>query len=207
MEIARSLFLPYTLFQITYLQNTEEIVTKSLIVHLEQSGFLFLFPCAYILNILIRLVCPVSFPSPFNFINLLSPVIPQNTGTLVYVPYNIGLEHYPKVNAGIASLNNAVITALPRAIPIASVNPMQIILSLLSITWAGGVVLLILYGLISYHKVLHKIKTATLLKANIFETDQIATPFVNSFIKPKIYIPTGISPNELSYILARGLSI
>ncbi|MFD2877560.1 M56 family metallopeptidase [Paenibacillus rhizoplanae] len=37
--------------------------------------------------------------------------------------------------------------------------------------------------------------------ACFFETDQIMTPFVFGFLKPRIYIPAGMSEQELSHIL------
>lgn len=43
--------------------------------------------------------------------------------------------------------------------------------------------------------------TATDNKGNIYECDGIASPFVVGLIKPKIYIPFRLRPEELSYIL------
>ncbi|MCO1602090.1 M56 family metallopeptidase [Desulfosporosinus nitroreducens] len=72
----------------------------------------------------------------------------------------------------------------------------------MSLVWVVGVTLLILYSVISYLKVINNVKTSTLVRDDIFETDRIVTPFVCGFMKPKIYIPTDISQSELPYILA-----
>lgn len=161
-----------------------------------------IFSYALWFAVLIRLVCPVSFTSVFSILNFLKPVMPQNPGTLVYVPYHIGLQQNPSIDVGIDGINKAVNNVLPQAVPAASLNPMQIVMLLLSIVWVSGVALLVLYSLISYLRVLNKVKTATVENDNVLETDRIDTPFVCGFIKPKIYVPTGISPSELSYILA-----
>lgn len=143
--------------------------------------------------VLIRLVFPVSFTSTLSFLSMIKPGTQQTSGALAYVPYNIGLMQTPGIDVGINSLNKAVNSSLPQAIHTASVNPMQIMMAILSIVWVVGVALLILYSIISYLKVIKIINTATLVKDEIFETDRIVTPFVCGFIKPKIYIPTDIS--------------
>lgn len=152
--------------------------------------------------VLIRLVFPVSFTSIFSFLTVIKPGKQQTSGALAYLPYNIGLMKAPGIDVGIDGINKAVNSSLPQAVQTASVNPMQIILAILSIVWVVGVTLLISYSIVSYLKVIKNVKTSTLVRDNIFETDRIVTPFVCGFIRPKIYIPTDISQSELPYILA-----
>lgn len=152
--------------------------------------------------VLIRLVIPVSFTSTFSLLNLIKPRTQQITGTLSYVPYDIGIAQTPSIDVGVDGINKVVNSSLPQAVPTASVNPMQIVMAISSIVWIVGVALLILYSIISYLKLKQNIRTATRVSGNIFETDRIVTPFVYGFYKPKIYIPINIYPNELPYILA-----
>ena len=152
--------------------------------------------------VLIRLIFPVSFTSNFSLLSVIKPGTQQTSGALTYVPYNMGLMKTPGIDVGIDGINKAVNSSLPQAVTTVSVNPMQIIMAILSIIWVIGVALLISYSIISYLKVINNVKTSTLVKDEIFETDRIVTPFVCGFIKPKIYIPTDISQNELPYILA-----
>ena len=152
--------------------------------------------------VLIRLVFPVSFTSTYSILTVIKPGTQQTTGALEYVPYNMGLMQTPGVDLGVDSLNKAVNSSLPQAVQTGSVNPMQIVMAILSVVWVVGVAVLIIYSVISYLKVINKVKTSTLVRDEIFETDRISTPFVCGFIKPKIYIPTDISQSELPYILA-----
>jgi len=151
--------------------------------------------------VLIRLVFPASFTSTFSLLSVIKPE-QQTSGALAYVPYNVGLMQTPGIDVGVDGISKAVNSSLPQAVIGASVNPMQIVMAILSIVWVVGVAMLILYSVISYRKVINNVKTATLVSDNIFETDRIVTPFVCGFIKPKIYIPTDILQNELSYIVA-----
>lgn len=152
--------------------------------------------------VLIRLVCPFSFSSAFSFFNLLNISSPKSTKAMEYVPYNIGLLKKPAVNVGIGGINNTVNSSLRACVPSASANPMQTVMEIASIIWICGMAVLFIYSIISYLKILNNVKTATLVKDNIFETDRIAAPFVCGFIKPKIYIPTEINESDLPYVLS-----
>ncbi|MHB8062156.1 MAG: M56 family metallopeptidase, partial [Ruminiclostridium sp.] len=154
------------------------------------------------LPVLIRLVSPFSFNSSFSFFSFLRNNAQTGTGAMKQLPNSIGLIQNPAIKTGINILNNAVNTSLPSAIPIGSANPMQNAMELASIIWVIGMAILIFYSIISYLKVICNVKTATPVRDNIFETDRITSPFVNGFIRPKIFIPIGLGENELSYILA-----
>jgi len=51
----------------------------------------------------------------------------------------------PTVQSGIGSLDSVVNSSLPQAAPIASANPMQIWIDVLSLIWIAGIVVLLLY--------------------------------------------------------------
>ncbi len=151
------------------------------------------------LPVLIRLVFPFSFSSKFSFISILSLLDKSNTAISELALDKVALN--PTVNYGLNILNNAVTTTFPSTTPIASTGPLQIVMGIASYLWIIGILVLLIYSIVSYIKVIKNVKTATLLKDNIFETDRITTPFVCGFIKPKIFIPAGMEDNELSYIL------
>jgi len=151
--------------------------------------------------VLFRLVCPFSFGSAFSFFNLINLNAKQGIGVYEFVPQNIGLMHTPAIQSGIGSIDSAVNASLPPAIPVASVNPMQIWMAVFSLIWIFGVIALLIYSIVSYVKIKRKLQTATRVEANVFETDAIGTAFVCGFISPKIYVPANIGDANLSYIL------
>ena len=95
--------------------------------------------------VLFRLVCPLSFSTAFSFLGLLNVNSQNNAGLLEYVPNDIGFIQTPTVQSGIGSLDSAVNTYLPQATPIASANPMQIWMDVLSLIWIAGIVVLLFY--------------------------------------------------------------
>lgn len=149
----------------------------------------------------IRLVCPFSFRSGFSYLSIFKPNVPTSRGAIEYIPNNLGLMQKPAIDVGPNGVNDAINTLLPAAKPMVSVNPMQIVLAAAGLIWLTGIVLLLAYSIGSYIKVIRNVKTATLLQDGIFECDRISNPFVLGFIKPKIFIPTGLNKNELPYIL------
>ncbi|WP_342561605.1 M56 family metallopeptidase [Paenibacillus sp. FSL R7-0345] len=153
--------------------------------------------------VLIRLILPVSFTSGFSLLRLVQPHSnnPAGIGVMEFVPSDIALQLRPAVDAGIGGISRLINSSLPAAAQMASINPLQIILWASSIIWLTGVAVLLLYSVISYIRITARVRTATLVRENIFESDQINAPFVCGFIKPRIYIPTGMSDQELTYIV------
>lgn len=143
--------------------------------------------------VLFRLICPLSFESSLSLVPVKSP-IPYDISALINPNVNFGVR-----NAGNA-LNEAMKPSLPSANPAASIN-MGVVMEFAAVIWLLGIAVLLGYSVISYLRLQARISTATLYKDNIFETDRIQTPFVLGFIRPKIYIPTGVAQKELEYIL------
>lgn len=158
---------------------------------------------SYILwaTVAIRLIIPISFASSFSILGLVKFQNRTGTGFMEYVPQEIGMQKNPVVDTGIKEISHFINSSLSVATPMASASPMQIIMWIGSIIWIIGVIILLLFSILSYLKILVRVRTATLVKDNIYETDQIDTPFVCGFLNPKIYIPIGMNDHELSYIL------
>lgn len=153
--------------------------------------------------VLVRLISPYSFSSSLNLIGQFAPVkqLGNETVSLDYIPYEIGYAKEPKVDVGIGSVNQVINQMLPEATPYVSINPMQGLIWLISVIWVFGVVILLGYSIISYLNIKRKMNTAMLLRDNIYESDQISTPFVLGFIRPRIYLPLGIMEKERDYII------
>lgn len=147
--------------------------------------------------VLFRLICPVSFSAAFSFLKAFNP----SSGKMEYFPSNIGMAGDPRIDTGISGINSIVQNSMPAAAPYASVNPMQIIIFILSVIWILGVLALVIYSVVSYLLLKQKVHTAMLLEGNIFECENISMPFVLGLINPKVYLPLGLSETEKNFIL------
>lgn len=82
------------------------------------------------------------------------------------------------------------------------VNPLLIITYIASIVWLTGIAALLIYTLVSYLKLKSKIGTAVKLRDNIYQSENVTSPFVLGLIKPKIYLPFNINGQDMEHVIA-----
>ena len=107
----------------------------------------------------LRLMFPFSLESSFSLIPSAQPL-----------PREILSTATPQIQSGIPAVNSAVNPILQEALAPAagaSVNPTQVWSFLLSQIWLAGMVVLLLYALISWLLLKRRLATATLLEDNI----------------------------------------
>jgi len=139
-----------------------------------------------------RLLCPFSFESTLSLLHVQSSM---PSSIIALADPAAGLE-----GRGLA-INQSAETALTVANHLPEANYMGAAVNIAAAVWLVGIALILGYSIISYWKLKRRVFAATLTKDNIFETDQIQTPFVFGFFRPRIYIPAGVEEKELEYIL------
>lgn len=132
---------------------------------------------------------------PFSIESVLS-LIPFNART---IPTDIATQAVPRINSGITVLNNTVSRVLPAAAPGASANPLQIWTTVGAAVWLAGAAAMLLYGAASFILLKRKMRGAVCAEANVYEAENIKSPFVLGFFKPRIYLPAGLTERE--YVL------
>ncbi len=140
-----------------------------------------------------RLIIPFFFEGIFS-------LIPRNMNT-VPIPHDIIYQQSPKINSGLDAVDSLVNQSLPAPAIGDSANPLQIYTEIGAYIWVLGIIALLVYSLISVLLLKRKLKSAELIGQNIFEAKNLKTPFVLGLIRPKIYLPAGLSASERSYIL------
>ena len=76
------------------------------------------------------------------------------------------------------------------------------ILTVLSIVWLIGAVILVAYTAVSYWRLQRKVDTAVLLRENIFQSESVLSPFVLGIIRPRIFLPFNIDEQDMKYVIA-----
>ena len=148
----------------------------------------------------IRLLCPFSFSSAASLFNLIRPETTESRMT--YIPDNISHSPSPAVTVSVPEVNEAINNSLPAPVPEYSADPMQIIMSVCSVIWLVGVGAMLIYTAVSFIKVWRLVKNSQHLRDNIYLCDNIGSPFVFGYIRPRIYIPEGVSEKDIEYIAA-----
>ncbi len=142
----------------------------------------------------IRLICPFSIESVLSLIPSAETVSPD-----------IMMNASPEINSGIPIIDNNLNSVIAENLkPVAgdSVNPMQILVLCASVAWLVGAVALIAYATYCYLKIKGRVATAILAYGNVFKSENVDSPFVLGIIKPKIYLPIGLSPKDEEYVVA-----
>lgn len=142
----------------------------------------------------LRLCLPVSIPSVLSLI--------PSTQT---VPADIMMDWTPAIDSGIDAVNaivNPVIAGSFTPAPYASANPLQIWGFLAANLWVLGMVVMALYSVISYLCLRFRLREAVWLEGNIWSCDRIGSPFLLGLFRPRIYLPSGISDDCKSYVIA-----
>ena len=153
-----------------------------------------------------RLCCPLSFQSVFSLFNMkpFDMTAAQSYGkeALQYIPDQIGTMSQPNITVGIPVANAVIADSLPAATTTASVNPMQIWLSIGTILWGMGIVALLIFGIVRYIKLHRNLSNAILAEGIVYYSEKVRSPFVLGFIRPKIYLPFGLNENMQRFVLA-----
>ncbi len=70
--------------------------------------------------------------------------------------------------------------------------------------WIAGMLVMFVYFVVSWRRVQNKVRTAIpmdLAGTKYYQCDNISSPFLFGIVKPRIYVPSHIAKQELSYVL------
>ena len=143
----------------------------------------------------VRLICPLSFESALS-------LIPSSET----IPLDIEMAAKPTIDSGVPAINSVVNPVLSSFAPpqhvLTSANPLQIWIPILNIIWLIGVGALLLYTAVSYWRLCRKVDTAVRYKGNIFQSENVSSPFVLGLIKPRIYLPFKLDGQDMEHVVA-----
>ena len=142
----------------------------------------------------IRLVCPVTLESMLSLVPGAKTISPD-----------IMTQTDPSVETGIPAVNSTVNPLINYSFspnPGDSVNPLQILIPLLSVIWLAGIGLLIIYTIVSYARLRYRLATAVHLRDNIWQSEWVTSPFVFGLVHPKIYLPFTLDEQTQQAVIA-----
>ncbi|MBQ1996702.1 MAG: hypothetical protein II237_10990 [Clostridia bacterium] len=152
------------------------------------------------INVLLWGVVGVRLISPFSFESVLSLIPSKQT-----INPEVALNP-PAINSGVGLIDNVINPIIGEATvafqPEKDLNLFQFIMPYLAGLWYIGIAALLIYTLISYLKLKNKIGTAVLLRDNIYQSENVASPFVLGILKPKIYLPFNMTGQNTELVIA-----
>ena len=78
----------------------------------------------------------------------------------------------------------------------------EMVQTVLFLVWLAGIAVFFVVQMLAFFRLKKSVRQAVLLQENIYECDNIPSPFVLGVLKAKIYVPFGLNETEQGYILA-----
>lgn len=158
----------------------------------------------------LRLICPISIESNFSLIpdRLASGQILSNVGSdyvgEVDIIYENNAGYSNAVEAGRQPIysDNGYYVVTDKDSYDAPVTVGEAVYPILSWIWLAGMVLMLSYTAVSYALLKRKMEEATLLRDNIWQCEQVDSPFVLGILKPRIYLPYQISDSDMGNVIS-----
>ncbi len=147
----------------------------------------------------VRLIFPFSIESAFS---LLPSAEPIRTSTMVegermsYVPY---------VDSHIGVVEDTVNPLLAETFAYQeteSVAPLQIATGIAGSVWLCGMIVLLIFAAMSMIRLRLYVREAILYKENIYICDAVTSPFILGIIRPRIFLSSSRSEEEVEYMIA-----
>ena len=142
----------------------------------------------------VRLICPFSFESALSLI--------PSAETF---PEKIISGPSFDVQTGITPIDNRINDYLGdryfEGVTVPTNNGNNV-MTILTIVWIIGILLLATYTIISYQRLNRKVDTAVRYKDSIFQSENVSSPFVLGIINPRIYLPFSMNEQDMEHVVA-----
>ena len=121
------------------------------------------------------------------------------------IPPESLLDTAPAIDSGVSSIDslvNPVYTEVFRAVPYASVNPLQVFTAICSVLWVLGMAAMLGWALFSWLRIHRQVRERICQEGNIYLCDRIASPFILGLFRPRIYLPSDLDEAAREHVIA-----
>ncbi len=153
----------------------------------------------------VRLVCPFSFESRASLmpsgevISSQITIVDSTPQDILDAPVEDDTVTTPVIDS---TINTDTLIGDGTVADAAPTDKPKIKLPIFDIVWFVGIAVLLVYTLVTYLRVRKRVRTAVILKENIYQCETVSSPFVLGIIKPKIYLPFNISHDSAELVIA-----
>ena len=179
------------------------------------------FSYALWLVVLFRLLCPISFSSALSVLSFTKAAAPVPQSVVTTMDYSAlpmpeilpEREELPHQEEITPPMPQQEIPVVPESsleppvhpemvIPSEQAEPQREFADYAAIIWMAGLMVMVIYNGYSCVRLFRQIEGAIQLRSELFLADYIPTAFVLGIVRPKIYLPSYLSPTEQGYIIA-----
>ena len=141
----------------------------------------------------IRLICPFSIESSLSVIPS-AEIIPEEVlymeGVQLHDPVEFNGIEAPAIQETVGEVTGTTVSQL-RGVDVVG-----------TLIWGAGMAVMLLYALVSYLRLRHRVIVSINEQDNIWLCDQIDSPFILGMFRPRIYMPSGMAEEQATYVIA-----
>lgn len=141
-----------------------------------------------------KLTCNFTIESVFSLIPS-SEIIPLN---ITVVKNSLIESGIPVANEVI---NPVIMDSSSNIMDSVKVSFLDNIIMIASIIWIFGILVMLVYNVVSYISLKHKVSASICYMDDSYFCDDIDSPFILGYVKPRIYLPSNIDASYLEHIL------
>ena len=169
-----------------------------------------------------RLVCPIALESSVSVIPSkevlpeemlyadapkIDSGIPAVNDVLNAVVYEnlapeAGVSVWPSISETVMQTPPSPDSTAQSSVVHTAITPMQLITGIASLIWLIGVVLMLVYVFFSYLRIRLQVRESVCIEGRIWACDNVSTPFILGVFRPRIYLPSYISREDATYVIA-----
>ena len=154
--------------------------------------------CMLWILVAIRLLCPMAIESSLSLVPSADTypvdVIYNSDTNISNNPYNWRLHTGFEMVDG-QSGNNTILQ------DVSSGSVLRSNINIIAYVWITGMAVMIIYSVISYHKLRDSVKASVPFRDNVRICDDIQSPFILGIIKPVVYLPSSLAGDTLENVL------
>mgnify|MGYP001027425530 CR=1 FL=1 len=144
-------------------------------------------------------------------LRLVIPFSPESVFSLIpsaeTIPETLPHGAIPEIHSGISTIDRMVNPAAKISFSQLSAGrsgaeALDILADGAVILWLAGVLLMLCHMILSYLRLRRKMRTAVLLRDNIWQSEFAASPFLLGLASPRIYVPFHMDRETLSHVIA-----
>ncbi len=147
----------------------------------------------------IRLLCPFSVESRFSILPSTEPI---KSSTVVEGEVQ---NYIPSIDSHLTIVENTINPILTETFAYdesESTAPLQVVTHTAGFVWLCGMILLIIFAIVSIIRLHKLVSEAVCVKDNIYICDAVKSPFILGVVRPRVYLSSALSEKEINYIIA-----
>lgn len=142
--------------------------------------------------VVVRLLLPFEIPAPFS----LRPDTPAFSG----MDTQLFIDTEPLWEEDVPDF---IPQKVVKSYPMRGTSSVQIdYVAIAGLVWALVVIGLLLYALISYLRLRHRVREAVLVENNVFVSPNLGTAFLLGYLRPRVYLPDHLEPQAAELVIA-----